>query len=114
MILASKIPNGDPKPHRCIMCSDRFARPQLRSKTSHDTKPVPRDKFAITTVHQVNQILVNFRRTAGPEREGLPFLLTMELAAIRRGDREHFGPDARDHAEKVLTRYQQILTGSNA
>ncbi|WIB65908.1 hypothetical protein [Curtobacterium sp. MCBD17_040] len=71
----------------------------------HDTNPVPRDKFAVATAHPVNQILVNFRRTAGAEREGLQFLLTMELAAIRRGDRDYFGSDAREHAEKVLTRY---------
>ncbi|WIE81290.1 hypothetical protein [Curtobacterium sp. MCSS17_016] len=109
MIFASRIPNSDPKPHFCTLCSDRFARPKTTG-AGHDTIVKRREKFDITTTHQPNQNLINFRRTAGPEREGLPFLLTMELAAIRRGDRNHFGADARDHAEKVLTRYLRLLT----
>lgn len=62
---------------------------------------------------QLNQNLVNFRNIAGPEREGLQFLLSMELLALRRGQRDYFGPEARDHAERVLTRYYSMLTNGN-
>ncbi|MGW8431673.1 hypothetical protein ACWGJ9_11320 [Curtobacterium citreum] len=108
MIFASRIPNRDPKPHFCTLCSDRFARPKTTG-AGHDTIVKRREKFNVTTTHPVNQNLVNFRRTAGPEREGLPFLLTMELAALRRGDRHHFGQEAADHAERVLIRYLRLL-----
>lgn len=108
MIFASRTPNTDPKPHFCTLCSDRFARPK-NTGSGHDTIVKPRPKFDVTTVHQPNQNLINFRRTAGSEREGLPFLLTMELSAIRRGDRHHFGQDAAAHAERVLTRYLRLL-----
>jgi hypothetical protein len=109
MIFASRIPNRDPKPHFCVLCSDRFARPKTTG-AGHDTIVKRREKFDVATAHQPNQNLINFRRTAGPEREALQFLLTMELAAIRRGDRNHFGDDARDHAERVLARYYRMLT----
>ncbi len=112
MLFASRVPNQDPKPHFCVLCSDRFARPET-SGAGHDTIVKRRPKFDITTIHPANQNLVNFRRTAGPEREGLTFLLTMELAAIRRGSREHFGVEARNHAEAVLTRYHRLLTKEN-
>lgn len=55
-----------------------------------------------------NQILVNFRTTAGNDVEWMPFFLTMELQAIRKGDRDFFNEDMKDHATKVLTRMQGL------
>lgn len=55
-----------------------------------------------------NQILVNFRTTAGSDVEWMPFFLTMELQAIRKGDRDFFSEDMKDHATKVLTRMQGL------
>jgi hypothetical protein len=66
-----------------------------------------------TSGNNLNQNLINFRTIAGLEREGLQFLLSMELLALRSGQREHFGPEARDHAKRVLTRYYSMLTGGN-
>lgn len=59
-----------------------------------------------------NQILVNFRTTAGNDVEWMPFFLTMELQAIRKGDRDFFNEDMKDHATKVLTRMQGLYPES--
>lgn len=109
MLFSSSLPNNDPKPHRCIMCSDRFARPSSRSKTAHETKYVPRDKFNLPGAHPVNHVLLNFRTIAGPEKEGLPFLVGAELHAIARGDRDHHGDDATEHATRVLKKMQRVV-----
>lgn len=108
MLLASRIINADPAPHRCLLCQERFAQPQTRATTSHVTKRVRRDKFVIPTAHAANTILNDFRATFTGDTAVLVGRVMGELHAVRRGDRARHGAGAVAHADLVLTRYLRL------
>lgn len=51
-----------------------------------------------------NQILLNFRRTVGGDRDALHFFSCMEWRLLRKGDRSFFSEAEQAHAERVLKR----------
>jgi len=104
--------NTDKEPHRCVMCSDRFSRAQSRTHTTHETVYVPRDKFTPATTHPVNQILANFRITAGTDRDALATFTALELHALTGHDRDSHPVEHRTHATLVLNRLRTFLDGA--
>lgn len=56
----------------------------------------------------VNRILSNFRMVAGGERGWLPFLASMELLLLRKGERTFFTQAEQLHAELVLERIWEL------
>lgn len=113
MLLASRIHNTDPAPHRCLLCQERFPTPMRRDTTSHVTKLVRRDKYVVATTHPANTILNDFRDTLTGDRAGLLMEVFNELHAIRRGDRLNHGVDQVVHADLVLSRYLNLIAAAD-
>ncbi|WIE81291.1 hypothetical protein [Curtobacterium sp. MCSS17_016] len=112
MLLASRIHNADPAPHRCLLCQERFAEPKTRATTSHVTKLVRRDKYVIATANPANTILNDFRTALTNSGDTPAMAVLGELDAIRGGGRDRHGADAVAHATLVLTRYVAFLTAA--
>lgn len=113
MLLASRIHNADPAPHRCLLCQERFPTPKTRDTTSHVTKRVRRDKYVVATAHPANTILNDFRMNLTGDRTALLTQVSEELRAIRRGDRVRHGLDAVNHADVVLSRYGDLIRAAD-
>lgn len=114
MLFASRIHNADPAPHRCVLCQERFPAPKSRNTSPHATIRVRRDKYVVATTHPANTILNDFRDTLAAVGRDLPARVTAELQAVRRGDRARHGVDQAAHADRVLTRYLELLTAGSS